>query len=226
MMRKTFCLTGLILLFGSSIFAQHNFEIKDASKYFDIKISVEGCEEQSCEGRATFSFYKKGDTTPYQVINHEETFISLWDEGKTGGGKLPYGRQSVVNVGDYNFDGMEDIAICNGRYGNYGAQSYEVYLSSGAAGKFVHNKHFSELGQNYMGLFEVDNKKKILKVFHKGGCCWHGREEYKILNNRPVKIFYEEEDATLQVDTRVKITTGTFINGKWRRKIRYVRRKE
>jgi hypothetical protein len=215
----------VFLIFCSPSAAQKMFEIRDASRYFDIRIAVETCEEESCEGKASFSFFKKGGLRPYQVIDHAETGFNRWDEALTTTDEiLPYAKQSAVSIGDFNFDGMEDIAVSNGRYGNYGAQSYEIYLSSRSAGKFVHNEAFSRLGQDYMGLFEIDQKKKVLKVMHKSGCCWHGREEYKVVNNRPVKVFYEEEDATLVDEAKVKITTGTLVGGKWRTKVKYVKR--
>ncbi len=217
---RVFTSLFIFLTLSSAIFAQKSFEIKDASKYFDIKIKVEDCDESSCQGKGTFSFYKKGASTPYQVIEHEETYIDLEWEGKIVTEKLPYNKQSAVDVGDYNFDGMEDVAICNGRYGNYGARSYDIYLSSKSAGKFVHNEGLSELGVNYMGLFNVNKKKKTLSVYGKSGCCFHIEEEYKVVNNRPVKVYSKEEDA-MSDDQRVKITTGTLVNGKWRTKVSY-----
>lgn len=221
---KIFISLFIFLTFSSAVFAQKNFEIKDASKYFDIKIKVEDCDESSCQGKAAFSFYKKGGTTPYQVIEHEETYIDLEWEGKPVTEKLVYSKQAVIEIGDFNFDGMEDVAICNGRYGNYGARSYDVYLSSKSAGKFVHNEGLSELGVNYMGLFTVDKKKKTLNVYGKSGCCWHVEEEYKVVNNRPVKIYSKEEDATISDDTKVKVTTKTLVNGKWKTIVKYKKR--
>ncbi|MBX7174116.1 MAG: hypothetical protein K1X72_24300 [Pyrinomonadaceae bacterium] len=219
---RIFVYLFIFLTFSSATLAQKSFEIKDASKYFDIKIKVEDCDESGCQGKGNFSFYKKGTSTPYQVIEHEETYIDLEWEGKIVTENLPYKTQAAVDVGDYNFDGMEDVAICNGRYGNYGARSYDVYLSSKSAGKFVHNEALSELGQNYMGLFDVNKKKKTLSVYGKSGCCFHIEEEYKVVNNRPVKVYAKEEDA-MSDDQRVKITTSTLINGKWRTKVRYAK---
>ena len=59
----------------SSVMAQQQFEITNASQYFDIRISVENCEEGSCRGKASFSFFKKGGTTPYQVITVPDTYL-------------------------------------------------------------------------------------------------------------------------------------------------------
>ena len=49
-----------ILLFAATAFTQKTFDIKDASKFFDIKVDVATCDDSSCTGKATFSFYKKG----------------------------------------------------------------------------------------------------------------------------------------------------------------------
>ena len=52
----------LIFLFTTSAFAQQTFDLKDASKYFDIKVNVAKCDDSYCSGKATFSFYKKDGT--------------------------------------------------------------------------------------------------------------------------------------------------------------------
>lgn len=206
--------------------AQKTFDLKDASKYFDIKIKVAKCEDGFCSGKASFSFYKKGGTTPYQVINLDDTQIQLDESGNAQANiSMLYDNQSAVNVGDFNFDGMEDVAICDGANGSYGGPSYQVYLSSKSAGKFVYNKAFSDLG-GHLGMFEVDAKKKVLRIFDKSGCCWHVTEEYSVINGKPVKVFVEEEDATIPDETKVKITTKTLVKGKWQTKTKLVKRED
>src|ERR1043165_9086085 len=112
---------GLMLLLAGFTFAQRTFDIKDASKFFDVKVKVAKCDDQFCSGRATFSFYKKGGTAPYQIITLPDTNIDLGDGGKPSANlTIGYDLQSVINVDDYNFDGMEDIAICDGTNGSYG----------------------------------------------------------------------------------------------------------
>ncbi|MEQ1761780.1 MAG: hypothetical protein ABL984_01410 [Pyrinomonadaceae bacterium] len=216
---------AMILVFSSSAFAQKTFDLKDASRYFDIKVNVAECDDGYCTGKATFTFYKKGGTTPYQVINLPNTQMQLGE----GGDPLTnitmlYDNQSVVNIGDFNFDGMEDVAICDGPNGSYGGPSYQIYLSSRAAGKFVHNAAFSELGQ-HLGMFEVDKKRKRLRTFDKSGCCWHITEEFSVLGNRLVKVYSEEEDAMNSGD-KVKITIKTRVNGRWTTVVRYEKRGE
>ncbi|MBX7174117.1 MAG: hypothetical protein K1X72_24305 [Pyrinomonadaceae bacterium] len=223
---KTFFLTCLFLIFCLPAFAQKTFELKDASKYFDIKIKVAKCEDGFCSGKATFSFLKKGGTTPYQVINLPDTQIQLDENGNAQANiSMLYDNQSAVNIDDFNFDGMEDVAVCDGANGSYGGPSYQVYLSSKSAGKFVFSQAFTDLG-SHLGMFEVDKEKKVLRIFDKSGCCWHVTEEYSVVNNRPVKVFVEEEDATIPDETKVKITTKTLVKGKWQTKVKYVKREQ
>lgn len=216
----------LILLFATSAFAQKTFELKDASKYFDIKVNVAKCDDSYCSGKATFSFYKKGGTVPYQVISLPDTLVQLGEGGEPlANVTMLYDAQSVVNIGDYNFDGMDDVAICDGSNGSYGSPSYRIYLSSRAVGKFVYNPRFSDLGR-HLGMFEVHKAKKRLRIFDKSGCCWHVTEEYSVVGNRPVKVFSEEEDATIADETKVKVTTKILVRGNWKTSVKYVKREE
>ncbi len=216
----------LILFFSASAFAQHTFDLKDASKYFDIKVKVDKCEDNVCSGKATFSFYKKGGSVAYQVIDMEDTYVDLSEGGEPAVNQtLLYDKQSIINVDDYNFDGMEDVAICDGENGSYNMPSYSVYLSSRAAKKFVYNAKLSELGL-HLGMFQVLKDKKQLETFDKSGCCWHITERYSVVSNRPVKVFEEIEDATIADDTKIKITTKTLIKGKWKTKVKYEKREE
>lgn len=216
----------LMFVFCSTAFGQKTFEIKNASAYFDIKISVAKCDENSCTGKASYSFYKKGAATPYQTINLPDTYVELNDDGSPEINEtLLYDKQSAVNVGDFNFDGMEDVAICDGTHGGYGSPSYRVYLSSKAAKKFVYDPAFSKLGAS-LGMFEVDKTKKVLRVFSKSGCCWHQTEEYAVLANRPKKVFEQTEDATIADETKVLVTTKKLVGGKWQTTIKKVKREE
>ena len=212
----------IILMSTVSIAAQRTFDLKNASKYFDVKVRVAKCDDDYCSGRATFSFYKKGSSTPYQVIDLPDTLVQLETGGKPlVNDTLLYDEQSVIDVDDYNFDGMEDVAICTGGNGSYGMPSYNVYLSSRAAGKFVYNAALSKLG-SHLGMFTVDKKNKTIETFDKDGCCWHITERYKVVNDRPIKVFEEVEDATADPNgKRIKVTTKTLVSSKWKTSVRY-----
>lgn len=194
-----------VLLFNAPVWSQQTFELKDLSKHFDIRFSVEDCASNGCFGKARFSFFTKGTAKPYQVIEQDRTCVDPDPASKTSN----YNTQNTILIRDFNFDGMEDVAICNGNQGNYGARSYDVYVSSRSAGKFVNNPFISELGQT--GTIGVDAKNKTLSIGAKDGCCLHVTEEYKVVNNRPVKV---------------KIITRRLVNDKWQTSVRHVEREK
>jgi hypothetical protein len=219
-------IVALVLLLSGTAFSQHTFDLKDASNYFDVKVSVEKCDDMYCSGKAVFMFYKKGGTRPFQVISLPDTQMQLDESSKPlTNVTMLYDNQSAVNVGDYNFDGMEDIALCDGANGSYGSPSYRVYLSAKASKKFVYNPAFTALGK-HLGMFTVNKEKKTIETFDKSGCCWHITERYDVVAGKPRKVFEEVEDATIQDDTKVKITTKTIAGGKWKTSVKYVKRED
>ncbi|MBX7062187.1 MAG: hypothetical protein K1X52_11045 [Pyrinomonadaceae bacterium] len=222
---KIIILVGFLLAGSAGVFSQTSFDIKNASKYFDVKVEVATCDEHSCTGEAKFSFYKKNSPTPYQVIELADTYVQLDDGKPLVNVTRLYDDQSVINVGDYNFDGMEDVAICNGTNGSYNGPSYDVYLSNRRQKKFVYSEAFTLLG-SHLGMFEVNKKAKTLETFDKSGCCWHITERYKVVRDEPIKIFEMVEDATTGIDDRVKITTKTLVRGKWKTSVRYEKMKQ
>lgn len=215
-----------VLLVATSGFAQTTFDIKDASKYFDIKVKIETCDDaMTCHGKGSYSFYKKGGTTPYQVISLPDTSIHINDDAKVENGVLAYATQSAVAVEDYNFDGMEDVSLSTGDNGGYGSSSYNVYLSSRAAGKFVYNAAFTKALIS-LGNIEIDKAKKTFSTYNKDGCCWHTTERYDVVAGVPRKIYERVEDATIPDETKIRVTTKTLVNGKWTTKVTYEKREQ
>ncbi len=211
---------AILLFLAPSVFAQREFNLDGASKNFDLRVNVENCEGLFCSGRATIAFYKKGRTKPYQVINLPDTRIELGGDGKPMANvSTRYGRQSFVNFGDFNFDGNEDIALCDGANGSYGAPSYRVYLFSKAAGRFVLDKAFTELGRHW-GMFEVDAKKKRLTTFDRSPCCYI-TDEFTVFRNIPVKVRSVEKQLDPTNDARIMITTKTLVRGTWKTSVKF-----
>ena len=220
-MKKTIIL--LVLLLSASSFGQEVFNIKKASKLYDVRLEVKECDESVCRGDAKFSIFKKGQTKPFQTFTTPTAFMA--EEAKLPNTKLMDAYQSVVFFEDYNFDGIADLSIRDGNNGGYGGPSYQIYLFSPKAGKFVNNSAFTELNQGvYLGAMEVDKKKKVLRGFSKSGCCWHQTEEFAVVNNRPKKVYEYTEDASVPDDNKVKLTTKKLVGGKWRTTVKYVKR--
>lgn len=209
-----------IFLLSLNAFAQQSFDIKDASEKFDVKIEVAECDESFCEGKTTYTLFEKGKDKVFQKFDMENTVIQLGDDQKPLANiTLLYDEQSALTFDDFNFDGVKDLALNDGNNGGYGGPSYQVYLFSKTANKFVHSPAFTELAQGTgLGMFEVNAEKKMLYKFSKSGCCWHQTEGFSVVKNRPVKTFEETEDA--MGGEFVKITTKTLVKGKWKTAIK------
>jgi hypothetical protein len=217
-----------ILLFCTCAAAQVKFEVKSASTLYDVKIEVESCEDKICEGKATYTLFKKKSAVPFQVFELADTSFMLGENDQPSANITRlYDEQSAVSFSDYNFDGIEDLSLCDGRNGGYGMPSYQIYLFSARAGRFILSEDFTELSQEgRLGMFERDARRKRLRTSSKSGCCLHMTEQFVVVNNRPKKVFEITEDATIPDQKRVKITTKRLVRGRWRTTTKYVPRVE
>lgn len=212
-----------ILVFGTATAAQVRFEVKNASKLYDVQIEVQKCEDKVCEGRATFTLFKKNNRTPFQRLSLPYTSFSHGDNDQPSANITPlYDDQSAVRFVDYNFDRVDDLVLCDGPNGPYGANTYQIYLFSRAANQFIHSESFTELSQEgRLSMLKVDRKRRRFRTFSKSGCCLHMTEEFVVVNNRPKKVLEIEEDA-MSDEKRVKITTKKLVGGRWRTMVKYV----
>lgn len=224
-MKKIFL---FVLLLSVPVFGQVRFEKRNASKNYNARIEVERCEEATCSGKLKVELFKKSNQKPFQVFNLEETEFAL-EEVKLTNAKRRYDYQSIIFFEDYNFDGIEDLSIKDGNNSAYSGPSYQVYLFSPQRGKFVHSPAFTRLAQSeYLGMFEVDKKKRVIRVASKGGCCMHRTEEFQVVRNRLVKVFdyYEEVEFNEKKGNRLRIETSRLVRGRWKTRVRYEKIKE
>jgi hypothetical protein len=213
----------LLIFFCASAFAQKSFEVSDGSKDFNVGIEVATCEAERCEGPVTFTLFRKGQTKSFQTFKLADSSF-LVDEKQPANRALSYEKQSAFTFEDYNFDGVRDLALCDGNYSGYGGQSFQIYLFAPAKKIFVSSSGFTRLAQApYLGIFKVDRKRRVLTNFSKSGCCLHQWEEYAVVNNRPRKIFEKTEDATDPAGRNVvTTTTSRLVNGRWRTRVSVV----
>jgi hypothetical protein len=213
----------LILLLNVTAAAQYRWEVKKGLPTYDLSYEVEKCESDYCYGALQVWLNKKGRKEPFQEFKLETEFAV--EAAQKPLNSVAYRDQYVVKFTDVNFDGAADLAIQNGREGGYSGPSYSIYLWSPGSRKFVHNPKLSSLATGpYLGMFEVDRKKKLLRTSSKSGCCMHETEEYKVVKGRVVKVFSEFEDATIADEKRVRITTKKLVGGKWKTSVKYVKR--
>ena len=160
----------------------------------------------------TFTLFKKNHLSPFQVFKLPDTSFMLGENDQPSANITRLDQQSAVSFSDYNFDGIEDLSLCDGRNGGYGAPSYQIYLFLPRAGRFILSEEFTELSQTgRLGELERDARRKRLRTFSKSGCCLHMTEEFVVVNNRPKKVLEIVEDATIADEKRVKITTKAGV---------------
>ncbi|MGD9563017.1 MAG: FG-GAP repeat protein [Pyrinomonadaceae bacterium] len=205
-----------ILLTAIQAESQNRFKLTDASKTVDVQIDVGTCPEPNFDlcGPVTVDLYRKQSKTPFQKLKLART--QMWDREPKANVTRRYDEQSVINFGDFNFDGVEDLAICDGNNGGYGMPSYRVYLYSKAARRFVFSRSFTRMNDGGLGMFEVNKKKKMLYVYSKSGCCWHQSQGFDVVMGRPRKVYEFTEDAQYGDGSKVTVTTRKLIRGRWR----------
>lgn len=169
-------------------------DLIDFSETYTGKIFLNDENAEAMETNCTVHLY---DKKTGQEVFSADAFLSEYDidpkddKAKTNVLELPYGEQSILIFEDFNFDGTEDLALRTGFYSCYGGPSYAVYLA--VKNGFEYSESFSDLGQNYCGMFQVNEEKKELTTMTKSGCCWHQYATYVVENNKAVPVEIIEE---------------------------------
>lgn len=220
---RNIVLIGLFLILCSSAIAQKIFEFKNSSKSYNVRLTVENCDENICAGEAKFSIFRKGKKKAFQALTTNTEFKA--EGAKQLNPKILHNYQHLVFFEDYNFDGVKDLAIRDGNHNFDDGPSYQIYLFSPKTKRFVHNQAFTNLNQTkYIGAMQVDEKKQVLRSFSRRYNLWESIEEFKVVSgNRLKKVYQRMEDATID-EKRYKITTKRLIKGKWQTKISYKKR--
>lgn len=183
----------LTLLLGIKSYAQQVVDVIDFSKEYSAKVGI----SRTTEGILAkwLAIYDKRKGAELIKVNTIDAAIEL-----TRGKYQPentaarYDEGSIMIYQDFNFDGIKDFAIEDGKEGCYGGPSYKIFLASGEG--FIESKEFSTLAHENCGLFLVDNPKKRLTTFSKSGAAWHESSEYIVEDNVPKVVRREIEDYT------------------------------
>lgn len=137
-------------------------------------------------------------------------------KNSTNTSNIKYNNQAYVVYGDFNFDGISDLAVMDGYNSAHHAPSYKIYLAFKKSVvvttspktplppyaarpipgpiQFVFNADFTRLAQEYSGMFNYNSIEKKIYTSTKDGHCWYQYSEFIIKNNKPVpyKISVEE----------------------------------
>lgn len=197
---KYLLLSSIFFLLVFHTFAQEDMRITNLSAKYDLISKQTNCKED-WRGRMcdeTLQLFRKKARKPFQAIS-----IRSGDERPI--------------FGDFNFDGSEDVAICDGRNGGYLSPSYRVYLYKPSRAKFAFSSSFTALSQSpEMGFFDVDKRKKTLATSSKMGFGFFTKRKYDVYRGKPRLIYEMTYDESSAERIWATITTKKLINGKWR----------
>src|SRR5690554_2279203 len=192
----------LFLLVGLQNVAQSAFPVKirDFSEKYDATISL---NEKNILVQTKYDEYVPeyilhiSDKTNQNIVlkaylsDFPTHLLDENDEAIPNIRELPYGSQSVLLYEDYNFDGINDLALMNGYESCYGGPSFDIYLAK--SNTFEYSEAFSVLSNDYCGMFQIDSETKTIYTMTKSGCCWHQFSEFKVIDNEPKPIKITEQ---------------------------------
>jgi hypothetical protein len=223
---RMFLKAALLLLLAAHVSpAQETFKVRKALRGYELTVHLSSCgdEENRCSGPALVKIFRKGEAAAFQSLSLPSVEIyreTVEHNDETGQNRRGLYAEEYSFVGnDFNFDGLEDFAVCNGREGGYGGPSYNVFLFDRKSGRFVESPRLSRLTEGvYLGLFFPDAKKRRLTAHSKSGCCYHETDVFAVVNNRPVLVEKVVEDATPwggAPEGFVLVTTKRKVRGRW-----------
>ncbi len=202
-----FLMTSVLL--GGLCSAQNIFDLGDVSKSFNVIVTIETCNENKCNGKATVDLYDKSISRKYQTLFSDDFYLDLNENQKPVFDSL---KNSVV-FDDFNFDGTEDVAIRNGN-SNYESPFYEVYLNNTSTQRFVLSDELTNLVHSNSGMFKTDQERERIVAYQKNGCCWNLTSEYLFVPERGILKVLEFEEDTRDPE-KVKTVKREFIDYKW-----------
>ncbi|RPD45207.1 hypothetical protein DNI29_17600 [Hymenobacter sediminis] len=181
----------LLLLAAYPLRAQQTYLVDDFSPSYFGKIYIQDTTEVFSPG--WIGIYDKKTKKEVVKVESEELALSLHN-GRVQSNiqEVPYGEQSLIISEDFNFDGRPDLAIEDGQNSCYHGPSFQIYLNLPTGLK--HSQAFTDLAQEYCGMFQVDAKTKRLHTSTKSGCCWHQDSEFIIRNGEPSLVRQVEMD--------------------------------
>jgi hypothetical protein len=166
------------------------FHLVDPANKYNVEVVFATPPAQSFEpAPAQITLRDKTSGQVLQRIESPEAFVDLDSQTMAINQAPAYGDQSLLFFDDFNFDGLQDMAVRNGSEGGYGGPSYDIYLADPASSTLVFNPDYSYLTRDeQLGMFRVDPDAKRLLTMSKRGCCWHQHATWQVENNQPVMV--------------------------------------
>jgi hypothetical protein len=205
------------------------FEIRHASALYDFELSLrDDCDSDVllgglCEAPGDLLIRQKAGGAPLQHLKLEHVDVAIDARGEPlVNSSALYDDQGTLQVGDFNFDGHEDLAVQDSEQGPSGGPTFDVFLFDPKTDQFVPSEALSELTRTTLGFFRVDPEHKRLTTLAKSGCCYHVTEQYRVAHGEPVLVSRVTEDAQGEHD--IVETTERLAGARWATTTRHVPR--
>jgi hypothetical protein len=196
--------------------------IVDASQDFDLLLNLGLCggvknsdDPNKCSGAGSVVLKNKDSAEPFQTISlsniegYKDSPVR--NQSKSFGNKDQHNQ--TVELGDFNSDGHDDIAIWSGNQGGYGGSSYHVYLFDKEVNKMLFNKPLSALTVGALGIFKLTDGR--ITSYEKSGCCEHYSTTYHFVNGALMPVEKTSEVLSPNDSNVLIVTTKKFNSGRW-----------
>jgi len=221
---KNLLVLALFTLIAIQVQAQFKFYANNCSEKYKAKIFVNNCAQTTCDGKATIILYDKVSDKELGTFHSADLDFNLTGKQDAKLGWLELSKyQSPLIFGDFNFDGLEDMAIRNGSNGIFMSPSYDIYLADDH--KFTLNKSLTQLASENSGMFAVNKKSRELTVERKDGCCYYTTINYTVdAKNKITEASSLLED--LSIADYVTVITRKYVDGKVIKTVKKFKTKE
>ncbi|GBU09921.1 hypothetical protein AwWohl_10590 [Gammaproteobacteria bacterium] len=205
-------------------FAKTTLNLSEYSVQYTLDLVLESCtdlkqDSDLCSSNGHITYQAKDKLAPPKIIKLDNIDVNMESLVYNPLLNLKIREESAAGftlvLDDFNFDGLEDIAIRSGNMGGYGGASYTVYLFDPTTNDFLLNSSLSELTEDSSGLFQVINKQLI--SYSKSGCCDHQTQKFNVINNQAVLV--EDIGEAVDENNILTITTRKLIGTKWQETI-------
>lgn len=187
-------------------------EIPDSPYYGEVLIKDKADDQGFVSGPGWIKISEKKSKKELINVESDMLFLQLNNGALTNDKPLSYDNQDILIYKDFNFDGKKDLALSDGNFSCYGGPSYQIYLAD--KNKFSFDESFTELAQDYCGMFQINTKEQTLETMVKSGCCWHQFSTFSVKDNQPYLTKRIEEDAATSSPFTVNYTIEKRKNGK------------
>ena len=204
----------LFILFGIFGSAQNQFELKEISKNYHVKINAPNCNGVECFGKSTITLTHKTTAEKLQILT-SENFAFETETDSANAKNIQFDQtESPLILDDFNFDSFEDVAVINRSSADSKSFLYDIFVYDSIQKQFLINDGLTNLVKDNSAMFTLDSNRKRLIIHLKSGCCVHTTKEYNVFQERdPLKVYEFQEDTR---DAKTVITIKSeYIDYKW-----------